>query len=116
MIYNAPKSTSDQIVLSANGSLNISPMTTGIYQGISIFQDRNSTAVVQISANGGIGGVTTSITGTVYAAKALVSVQGNGSLNGSQLVAGTIEATADGAFNLVWDGNTARTRLIGLVE
>jgi hypothetical protein len=116
MIYNAPKSTSDQIVLSGNGSLNISPMTTGIYQGISIFQDRNSTAEVDISGNGGVGGITSSVTGTVYAANALVYVQGNGSLNGSQLVSRTIKASANGGFNMNFGGPTAKTRWIGLVE
>jgi hypothetical protein len=91
---------SDQIVLSGNGSLNISPMSTGLYQGISIFQDRNSTAKVDISANGCINGATTSVSGTVYAAKALVYVQGNSGLAGSQIVAGTITTTANGSLTI----------------
>jgi ABC-type nitrate/sulfonate/bicarbonate transport system permease component len=46
------------------------------YQGIEIFQDRNSTAPISLSGKGAM-----TITGILYAAKATLNVTGNGGLD-----------------------------------
>src|SRR5262249_16110574 len=61
MINNAPSNQSDGISLNGQGSLAITPMTTGIYQGISFFQDRTATAPVSVTGNGNM-----NISGTFY--------------------------------------------------
>jgi len=65
MIYNDPLVSTDSIKITGSGSISITPPTTGIYAGISIFQDRTSTVGLTISGNGNM-----NITGTLYAAAA----------------------------------------------
>jgi hypothetical protein len=89
MIYNAPSKNSDGITINGQASVSLSGLTasqlanlglTGSqyagYQGLAIFQDRNSQAALTVSGNGSL-----NITGTVYAAGATVNLSGNGSLN-----------------------------------
>ena len=47
-----------------------------MYQGIAVFQERNSTAAISLSGSGNV-----NITGTVYAASAAIKLSGNGNLN-----------------------------------
>jgi hypothetical protein len=102
MIYNAPASTSDQIKITGSGSLNLTPQTSGTYVGISIFQDRNSTASIDLTAGGGM-----NITGTIYAAKAKVNRSGGGGITGqadsknkigSQFILYDLNMTGPGSF------------------
>ncbi len=72
LIYNAPNSTSDTISLTGNGKVSLSPMASGPYQGITLFQDRNSTAPITITGNGNL-----DITGAIYAAHVLLNVTAN---------------------------------------
>lgn len=113
MIYNAPGSSGGAISLTGNGLVNITPMTTGPYQGISIFQDRNSNVPVQVSGNGA-----TAITGTFYAADATLNITGNGAADviGSQYISYDLSLSGSGSINVNWSGGTARGRFLGLVE
>src|SRR5262249_40103820 len=99
--------------LSGQGSLIITPMTTGVYQGISFFQDRTSTASLSIIGNGNL-----NISGTVYAAGASVKISGNssGDVIGSQYISSDLTLTGNGKVSINWNGSTARTRRIGLIE
>jgi hypothetical protein len=63
LFYNAPKVSSDQINVNGSGSLKLSPMTTGTWVGMTIFQARGSTNTLFVS---GIGSV--NVTGASYAA------------------------------------------------
>ncbi len=72
LLYNAPSSTADTISLTGNGKVNLSPMASGPYQGITLFQDRTSTAAITITGNGNL-----DITGAIYAAHALLNITGN---------------------------------------
>jgi phosphodiesterase/alkaline phosphatase D-like protein len=89
MIYNAPSNNGDSINIGGQGNVSLSGMTasqlaglglTGSqyagYQGLAIFQDRNSQAALTVSGDGSL-----NITGTVYAAGAAVNLSGNSSLN-----------------------------------
>ena len=64
MIVNAPSSNSDVISINGNGVINISPPTSGIYKGISLWQARSSTNDLSVTGNGG-----STYSGTFYAAE-----------------------------------------------
>jgi len=95
------------------GSVTLGPPTNGIYQGISYFQDRSSTATAKVAGNGSY-----NVTGTFYIAGGLTDLQGNGDASiASQVVTLLMKAGGNGATNIVWSGPpTARSRLIQLVE
>jgi hypothetical protein len=71
-IINAPGSPSDTISVSGQGSLNLTAPSSGPYQGITIFQDPSSGNPIQFTSKGPV-----TLTGAVYAPKALVSITGN---------------------------------------
>jgi hypothetical protein len=116
LIFTAPQSTSDKIDISGQGSIILSPMLTGPYQGILLFQDRTSTAPVNIS---GSSGVTMNITGTFYAASATLNVTGNGAQQtiGSQYISYDLVLGGNGTYYCTWTPDlTPGTREILLVE
>lgn len=108
MIY----SDTGNITVSGNGSLNITPLTSGMYQGCSMMLNRNSNGILQIIASG----AGSSIGGTVYGANSFFDLSGDGALTCSQLVCRTMISSGNGGLLVNWNGNTARTRYIGLVE
>jgi titin len=81
MIYNAgsnyPSSggTFGGLTFSGNGTFNLSAPTSGTYAGILIFQSRQNTRALSFSGNAIAG-----MSGTIYAANALLSMSGNASL------------------------------------
>jgi hypothetical protein len=117
MMYNAGTGTSDGIKLTGNpnGSVTITPLTSGTYQGLSFFQDRLATENLSITGNGAF-----NITGTIYAANATLKIAGNGSTTaniGSQWIAKDVSITGQGNVGLTYSsGSVGRTRLYGLVE
>ena len=116
MIFNAPQKSSDNVSIqgSGKGAVNVTPPSSGIYQGISIFQDRNATTSMNISGNGNF-----SFLGTFYAASALLKVSGNssGNLIGSQYISYDLSLSGNGGVQIVWNpDNVARFRSIWLVE
>ena len=103
-IYNAPRTTSDAISLSGNGPVQLTAPTSGAYQGIALYQDRNSTAPISITGNGAV-----KIEGKIYAAKAAIDLMANGHLNeqsdsvgllAAQLIAADLSVTSNGALQL----------------
>jgi hypothetical protein len=79
MIYNGAAINSNgtagavgQISFSGNCNVLLSAMASGTYQGLSIFQDRTSNSTMSFSGNGSI-----TITGTIYAVKATLTLSGN---------------------------------------
>ena len=113
MIYNAPSTSSDTISLAGNTVVNLSPMTSGAYAGMTIFEARTSTAPVSLVGNAG-----SNITGTIYAAGAQVSITGNTNTQiGSQYISSTLNVTGNSSFNVGGSGApVAQTRDFGLVE
>jgi hypothetical protein len=113
MIYNAPTSNSHDVSISGQGAVSLSPPTSGIYKGMSIFQDRNADVPVSITGNGQF-----NVRGTVYAANAHVMVEGNGDLAiASQYISRTLDVGGNGNFNVVWDAEQApRRRVLQLCE
>jgi hypothetical protein len=132
MIYNAPASSADsekvQITGNSSGVVNLSGLTSGPYTGITLWQDRNSSVPMLIEGNGSF-----TMTGTFYAAGALLNVNGNGngtysyvnssgvtvtgsSRIGSQWISHDLSLGGNGNVNLHYAGQYARTRIISLVE
>jgi Flp pilus assembly protein TadG len=115
MIYTDPKQPSDSINItgSGGGSVTLTPPTTGLYQGLTLFQNRNATNTVSISGNGGF-----YVTGTFYAANALINVNGGGAGQiGSQFISRFLELGGNGALNIDYNPAQAIPRRVwGLVE
>jgi hypothetical protein len=101
--------------LGGNGSVTLSPLTSGIYQGISVFQSRSNTSDMQIAGSGSF-----NISGTLYAAKATMKVAGNGDNIASQIISNQLLNNGggnSGTINVTWNGsNVAKTRVFNLVE
>jgi hypothetical protein len=95
MIYNAgsnypnPGGNFGGITLSGNGTFNLSAPSSGTYAGILIFQSRQNTRALSLS-----GGAMAGMTGTIYAANALLSMSGNASLQ-NPLVVGTLNLSGN---------------------
>jgi hypothetical protein len=115
MIYNSPgKGEARDVNISAGGAVRLSPPTTGIYQGIVLFQDRASGVAAGIS-----GGSNMTITGTFYFPGAPLNVTGQGGFAnfGSQYISNTLNVQGTGTVYVDWDPNkVAQVRLITLVE
>jgi hypothetical protein len=114
LIFNNPLSDTDTITLAGKGSVVISPLTNGLYQGFSIVQDAYSVLPLNITGNGKM-----NITGTIYAAHAPLNITATafGDVIGSQLVAYDLSLTGSGSVVVHRDINpVGRTRVIGLVE
>jgi hypothetical protein len=96
MIFNTGNSA---VSINAGGSFQMTPMTSGTYQGISLFQSRSCTTGLSVTGNGNM-----NMTGTFYAATALLTVAGNGSNNviGSQYITDAVKIAGNGAFNINW--------------
>lgn len=115
MIYNAPKGPSDGISLSGSsgGSVTMTPPTSGTYKGLTLFQDRAATNVMDISGNGGF-----YVTGTFYTANSLMNVTGNGDANiGSQYVSRLLDLNGSGNMKIDYNpDNVIPRRVLSLVE
>jgi Flp pilus assembly protein TadG len=102
------------VSLTGSGSMSLSPPTSGIYQGISLFQERSSNKQISITAQGNM-----NMTGTFYAAAAKVSITGQGGYNnpiGSQWIAWQLYVTGSGSFEVDYNGLGTPVRTIGLIE
>lgn len=115
MIFNAPNQSSDVINISGSngGSVTMTPPTSGIYKGLTLFQERSATQDLSISGNGGF-----FVTGTFYAAGALMNVSGNGAGQiGSQYISNLLDINGSGALAIDYNPNQAiPRRILGLVE
>ena len=116
MIYNATgNGNAAGIGVTGQGTVNVTGMTGGLYQGMTFFQDRTSNVTGNISGSSG----TTSITGTFYFAGALLNITGNGGVVnlGSQYISKDLTLGGNGNININWTPDTvARKRSIYLVE
>jgi hypothetical protein len=116
MIYNAPASSnasSNGIRVEGQGSVTLSPPTTGTYAGLTLFQSRTGPQpVVSITGNGSF-----DMTGTLYAPSAKALIAGNGDVSlTSQLIVDNLDIGGNGNTNITYNGQTARTPSIRLVE
>jgi hypothetical protein len=109
MIYNDGGGT---INIAGQGSVTITPPSTGIYQGITLFQNRSSNALISVTGNGKM-----NISGTFYAADATLNIAGNGDTLGSQYISYKLSLAGNGSTQVSYSSSTVgRTRIYGLVE
>lgn len=100
LIYNAgsnfPKTRGNfgSVTVSGKGNVTLTPMTTGVYAGILIFQSRDNPKALSLSGN-----ASTGVAGTIYAARAQVIVSGNAHLQ-DPIVAGGLQLTGNAMLNL----------------
>jgi hypothetical protein len=102
------------ISLTGSGSVNLSPPTSGTYQGIAVFQERSSNKQINITAQGNM-----DISGTFYAASAKVSITAQGNLTNniaSQWIAWQLAVTGTGSMTVKYSGQATPVRNIQLVQ
>jgi hypothetical protein len=95
-IPNAPAGTPQPAVFSdtGNNAVQLSPMTTGPYSGMAIFQARTDSNALNIAGNG------SSFSGVIYAAGASVNTSGNGATSASSIVANSLTCGGNGGVSL----------------
>jgi hypothetical protein len=116
MIYSAPQGNNDKIDISGQGNITLTPPTTGTYKGMLFFEDRTSTAPVNIN---GSGATSMYITGTFYAASATMNVTGNSAQStiGAQYISYNLAIGGNGSFDVAWNPDiTPGVREVWLVE
>ncbi|MCX6022319.1 MAG: pilus assembly protein TadG-related protein [Chloroflexi bacterium] len=105
--YPANSGTCGIVTLAGNGAINLVPQSSGTYQNMSLFYDRNCTSTVTISGNASM----TGIKGSIYSAGATVSISGNGTMPG-QIIADKVNITGNGNITVagttsVWTSTTS---------
>jgi hypothetical protein len=116
MIYNAPTKNSDTVELTGQGNVRLSPLLTGPFAGITLFQDRNSDNTVKVTGSLDVDFI---VSGAFYAAGADLQVTGNGNAQaiGGQYISKTVKLGGNGTFSVNWDPPTIPgIREIYLVE
>ena len=111
MIYNTGGGA---INMSGTGSINLSPMTTGTYAGLTIFQDRADTASATLS-----GGTNINNTGTFYLPNAALTLSGNSGVGvfGSQFITKTLTFSGSGGVKVNYSASSVASKYsISLVE
>lgn len=116
MIYNKPLSTSDNITISGTNAVKVelSPPSSGPYQGFLFWQERGTDVPIDVTGNGNL-----TLTGTFYATGAELKVTGNGAadLIGSQYIVDRLKTNGNGNFSVDWTPySTPGVREVALVE
>jgi hypothetical protein len=104
------------VSISGQGSIFLTPPTSGPYQGFAIFQDRASANTISIS---GSNATSMTISGTFYAAGGSLNVNGNGTQQtiGSQYISRFAAIGGNGGFTVNWDPTLVPgSREVWLVE
>ncbi|MDE3113358.1 MAG: hypothetical protein KGK34_10505, partial [Chloroflexota bacterium] len=103
--------TCQGVKLTGTAATDLNPETSGPYQGLLFYQDPACTALFLIQ-----GSSTMTVSGSIYVPKAQVEVAGSANLNGSQLIADTVNiqsGTVQVTFNT---GSTAQPVLPRLAK
>ncbi len=95
----SPGQTGGEINLSGNGSYRLTAPTSGTYQGLETFYDRNNAAQINLSGNGN-----DNYTGTIYAKSAQANLSGNGGVAqfNSMIIVATATMSGNGTFDVVY--------------
>ena len=94
------------INLSGSGSISLSPMTSGTYAGITIFQDRSSTTGATMSGAGNINN-----SGTFYFPDATLTLSGSSGVNavGAQIIAKGLTLSGSATAQVTYNSSVAST-------
>ena len=101
------------INLSGSGNISLNPMTSGTYQGITVFQDRSSTTGATMS-----GGSNINNTGTFYFPSAKLTLSGSSGVVdvGAQIIAKDLTFSGTAGIQVKYDSSVAATSSLGLVQ
>jgi hypothetical protein len=105
---------SDGLELAGNGTITLTPPTTGPYTGISLWQASGVKSAITLKGNG-----TSTITGLIYAPSAAVTLAGNGGADatfGSAYVVQSLNVSGNGSFLVAPGSVRPRVPDIRLVE
>jgi hypothetical protein len=89
------------ITLSGNGTIKLTPPSTGTYTGILMFQARDNAKALTLSGNAMQG-----VAGTIYAPAAQLSTSGNGQIGSTSNPLSIVVDTLTASGNAVADGLT----------
>jgi Flp pilus assembly protein TadG len=92
------------INLSGSGNVSLSPMSTGPYTGITVFQDRSSTTGATLSGSGNMNN-----TGTFYFPDATLTLSGSSGVNavGAQIIAKNLSFSGLAQTQVKYDSSVA---------
>jgi type II secretory pathway pseudopilin PulG len=82
--------------LTGSGTISLSPMSTGTYANILVYQDRTSATAMTLTGSGTVSGYN----GLIYAPAAPVAVTGSGGLAVNSLMAGSVSMTGSGVATI----------------
>jgi Flp pilus assembly protein TadG len=101
------------INLSGSGTISLNPMTSGTYQGITIFQDRTSSTGATMS-----GGSNIQNTGTFYFPSAKLTLSGTSGVAamGAQIIAKDLTFSGTSGIAVTYNSSVASTSSLGLVQ
>jgi Flp pilus assembly protein TadG len=101
------------INLSGSGTIALSPMTSGTYQGITVFQDRSSSVGATMS-----GGSNVNNTGTFYFPGSKLTLSGTSGVAamGAQIIAKNLTFSGTAGVQVKYDSSVAGTTSLGLIE
>lgn len=89
-----------ELELTGNGVTRLIAPTTGVYAGISVFQNRTLTTQVDLK-----GTSLTSGSGTIYAAGAKVTLVGTSNSSNIQIISDTFQMSGTSSLDIVFDDN-----------
>jgi hypothetical protein len=100
-IYNTGGGAID---LSGSGGVSLSPMSTGPYTGITVFQDRSSTTGATLSGSGNMNN-----TGTFYFPDATLTLSGSSGVNavGAQIIAKNLTFSGTAGIEVNYNSSVA---------
>jgi Flp pilus assembly protein TadG len=101
------------INLSGTGTISLNPMSSGTYQGITVFQDRSSSVGATMS-----GGSNINNTGTFYFPGSRLTLSGTSGVAtmGAQIIAKDLTFSGTAGIQVKYDSSVAGTTSLGLVQ
>jgi Flp pilus assembly protein TadG len=101
------------INLSGSGTIALNPMTSGTYQGITVFQDRSSSVGATMS-----GGSNINNTGTFYFPGSRLTLSGTSGVAamGAQMIAKNLTFTGTAGVQVKYESSVAGMTSLGLVQ
>jgi hypothetical protein len=101
------------INLSGTGTIALNPMTSGTYQGITVFQDRSSAVGATMS-----GGSNINNTGTFYFPGSRLTLSGTSGVAtmGAQIIAKDVTFSGSAGVQVNYNSSVAGTTSLGLVQ
>ena len=85
--------TGGSLSLTGSPTVDLSPMTSGPYAGVTVFYDRNNSSATQITGGGGI-----QLSGTFYAKSSALTMNGSGGAISSMVVVGSVTISGGGSL------------------